>query len=197
MNLPYYDKEKLPICFEEFVPDSLCDDLVSFLENNNNLFEGENSIDYWKNRIINALNLDEPLRSELIRISTLTFHMVNRASLHKWLCVPDTLDIVRWEKGASLTPHIDNAELDGSSNYTPWRHFSTMIYLNDDFKGGDIYWPNLNKTVKPRKGMMIVFPSDAVFLHGVTEIEEGTRYTISSFYTYDSSKALNVMSTGV
>lgn len=64
------------------------------------------------------------------------------------------------------------------------KHFSTIIYLNDDFKGGELYFPQYEvENVIPEKNMAIFFKGDTHHMHGVRKVEEGIRYTISLFWT--------------
>lgn len=66
----------------------------------------------------------------------------------------------------------------------PWIEFSTVIYLNDDFTGGEIYFPNQNFSYKPKKLSAVFFPSaGAEYVHGVTEVLSGDRYTIPIMHT--------------
>lgn len=100
----------------------------------------------------------------------------------------DTLQLIRWRPGDSQAPHADCEHLDGRPNEFPWRAFASIIYLNDEFEGGQIHFPNrfLEPPIKP--GMLAYFPSTADYLHGVKPITAGVRYTHSCFYTFDQSR---------
>lgn len=100
----------------------------------------------------------------------------------------DTLQLIRWRPGDSQTPHADCEEPDGRPNLYPWRAFASIIYLNDDFEGGQIYFPNHVLEPKIKPGMLAYFPSTADYLHGVKPITAGLRYTHSCFYTFDPSR---------
>lgn len=97
----------------------------------------------------------------------------------------DTLQLVRWRPGDSQAPHADCEEPDGRPNAFPWRAFASIIYLNDEFEGGQIHFPTLRwePPIQPR--MLAYFPSTAHYLHGVKPITSGVRYTHSCFYTFD------------
>jgi len=57
-----------------------------------------------------------------------------------------------------------------------------VLYLNDDYLGGELYFSNLNLEFKFPKGSMVVFATGDEYMHGVKEILEGpTRYVITSF----------------
>lgn len=62
--------------------------------------------------------------------------------------------------------------------------FSTVVYLNDSYEGGEIYFPNHDFEVKPPAGSMVVFPSGGhEYMHGVKPVISGRRYTIAMWHT--------------
>jgi predicted 2-oxoglutarate/Fe(II)-dependent dioxygenase YbiX len=87
-----------------------------------------------------------------------------------------------------LHPHADSENPDGIPHPFPWRDFASVIYLNDDYDGGTIYFPNLNIELKPLPGTLITFPGTLRYLHGVRRVTGGMRHTIASFITFDESK---------
>lgn len=102
----------------------------------------------------------------------------------------DTLQIVRWVAGYELQPHADRENPDGSPHPFPWRDYAAITFLNNDFTGGELYFPKLdNLTITPQPGMSIIFPGDLAHLHGVKEVRSGVRYTLASFLTHDAGHA--------
>ena len=66
--------------------------------------------------------------------------------------------------------------------------FASVLYLNDDYVGGEIKFLKRNLVVKPEKGDLIFFPSIQNCEHGVNEVKEGpTRYVITS-YIWEKNK---------
>ena len=63
------------------------------------------------------------------------------------------------------------------------RDISTVIFLNDDFEGGDFVFPEFRVRVKPEPGMLICFPSTHQYLHGVEPVTKGVRYTMVNWMT--------------
>lgn len=100
----------------------------------------------------------------------------------------DTLQVVRWFEGNFQHPHADAENHDGSPHPYPWRAFASIIYLNDEYEGGQIYFPTkgIQPVVKP--GTLAFFPGTLEFTHGVKPVTKGMRYTIASFFTFDASK---------
>jgi len=87
--------------------------------------------------------------------------------------------------------HSDSAYFDsgGVFQYTsPRRIFTSISYLNDDFEGGELVLNSIVDdagnpiTIKPEKGMMIVFPSDVRFMHEVKPVLKGVRCAIVAWF---------------
>jgi hypothetical protein len=67
------------------------------------------------------------------------------------------------------------------------RVLSTVAYLNDDYVGGEIYFPNQGFIYKPRKFSAVFFPSAGTeYIHGINMVESGHRYT--ALYMHTSQK---------
>lgn len=82
------------------------------------------------------------------------------------------LNLKRWDAGSSMGPHFDG-EL-GKSNGL---EFTAILYLNDDYEGGELYFKDYNINLKPEAGSMVIFPGS--FTHEVKEIKNSKRYMLS------------------
>jgi hypothetical protein len=83
-----------------------------------------------------------------------------------------------WTKGTKGDLHLD------AQGPEPWIEFSTIIYLNEDFDGGIIYFPNQNFIYKPKKYSAVFFPSaGSEYVHGITTVKSGDRYTALYMHT--------------
>tara|TARA_Y100001963_G_scaffold140906_1_gene208512 strand:- start:442 stop:1077 length:636 start_codon:yes stop_codon:yes gene_type:complete len=58
------------------------------------------------------------------------------------------------------------------------RDVSFLFYLNDQYGGGELEFYDLGLTIKPKKGMMIAFPSYKEFAHKVHPVTWGHRYAL-------------------
>ena len=61
------------------------------------------------------------------------------------------------------------------------RDVSFLFYLNDQYGGGELEFYDLGLTIKPKKGMMIAFPSYKDFAHKVHPVTWGHRYSLVSW----------------
>ncbi len=99
----------------------------------------------------------------------------------------DTVQLVRWRTGMHMPTHADRANPDGRPHDMPHRAFASIVYLNDDHEGGELYFPRLNLTVKPAAGMLLAFTGGWHHEHGVLKVLAGERLTMPAFYTFNSA----------
>lgn len=97
----------------------------------------------------------------------------------------DNIQLVHWPVGRDMPAHADNANPDGTPNEYPHRDFGAIVYLNDEYDGGEFYFEKLKWEIKPRAGMLLAFPGDLQHFHGVKKVLRGDRYTAASWYTRD------------
>lgn len=88
-------------------------------------------------------------------------------------------------EGAKNTLHMDNVYLDSSLNLKPKPFDSNdrsgLLYLNDCYQGGELYFPKQNFKIKPWAGTFIFFEGNQEIPHEVLEVTGGERYNIVSF----------------
>jgi hypothetical protein len=60
---------------------------------------------------------------------------------------------------------------------------ATLIYINNNYSGGDIYFPEYNISHKPEPGDLLTFPDNPDYVHGVRAISDGIRYTTPRWFT--------------
>lgn len=93
--------------------------------------------------------------------------------------------------------HADNCLIKNESScvrespaYT-WRDYSAILYLNDDFDGGEFFFVDDRKerrvqgTVQPRCGRLVAFSAGGENLHGVRAVRNGRRCAVALWFTLD------------
>lgn len=91
--------------------------------------------------------------------------------------------IVRWFPGLEQQPHADKELNDGSPNPFPTYDINSLFYYNDNFEGGELYYPQHDLVIEPKPGLAVAHPGDKNYLHGVKMVTSGERFTTPSFYT--------------
>jgi len=65
------------------------------------------------------------------------------------------------------------------------RYLAFLVYLNDDFKGGETTFPYHNLTVKPETGTVLVFPPTWQYPHRGMPVRSGSpKYIMSTYLHY-------------
>lgn len=88
----------------------------------------------------------------------------------------------KWEPGAYARKHSDNTDEHGNSGAFTRSRYAAFLYLNDNFEGGLLQFPDQDLSIKPKVGMLAAFDGGFNNMHEVTLITKGVRYTIGSFW---------------
>ncbi len=97
--------------------------------------------------------------------------------------------------GDSHIAHADNERREDGRwvpNHTPQRDYTGVAYLNDDFTGGELVFPDLDIAIAPRPGLLVGFPSNHEFVHAVPKVLSGKRYSLPIWFTVNPTKAMQV-----
>lgn len=142
---------------------------------------------YWKDRVATRPSLDKndpaigPIISGLFEKLKPVIEEFFKVKVQ-----PTGETIVRWLPGQFQNPHADKELHDGvdagKPNDFPYYDIASLFYLNDDYEGGELYFPLQGIQFKPKRGAAYFFPGDMNYVHGVTEIKNSIRYTCPFFW---------------
>jgi len=143
--------------------------------------------EYWKDRVCTFSSLNKNNPQIVPRISNLYNRLQPIVEdFFKVKIKPTGQTIVKWNPGQFQLPHADKELHDGPDaglpNDFPNYDIASLFYLNDDYEGGELYFPLQGMQFKPQKGSAYFFPGDKYYIHGVTEIKSGIRYTCPFFW---------------
>lgn len=96
----------------------------------------------------------------------------------EWFEYPQLL---RYREGGEYTLHADSENWiaeQGQWQRGMDRDYSLLIYLNEEFSGGEIEFSNFGFSMRPRQGMLLAFPSDHRYMHAARPVIAGTRYVL-------------------
>tara|TARA_R100000742_G_C4278828_1_gene102189 strand:+ start:2446 stop:3015 length:570 start_codon:yes stop_codon:yes gene_type:complete len=89
-----------------------------------------------------------------------------------------SLAVLKYKEGGFYNTHTDHVA-------THPRNLSVIIFLNDDYEGGEveIFSPDEenSKIIEPKKGRMIIWPSNFLYPHKAHVVEKGVRYALVSW----------------
>lgn len=100
----------------------------------------------------------------------------------------------KWYPGEFQPPHSDceaniyfeNEDLkcDPFYNFASlFLEYGAVCYINDEYEGGELFFPNHSTVVKPSVNELIFFPATSYYIHGVNEVVSGNRLVIQNFLT--------------
>ncbi|MAL47047.1 2OG-Fe(II) oxygenase [Hyphomonas sp.] len=168
---------------KNFASKSHCNQILTYLrQHTSQTYNLDNTRPWFENNNIFYEKIEDPYIKNLVR--NYIIKLSSAATLHfKEEIYPHYTDLVLWNKGKFMEGHVDDGQ--GSDDeirkILKPRHVSSLIYLNDNFTGGETYVGK--KIFKPQQGAALIFKSNA--LHGVTKVKEGVRGTIASWFTKD------------
>ena len=84
--------------------------------------------------------------------------------------------LIKFEKGHKMNGHTDTTG-----------DFAVIYYLNDDYEGGEINFPDHNLKIKPKPNSFVIFPSNEDYFHEVLENLGKERYSSTLWFNFDGS----------
>lgn len=94
------------------------------------------------------------------------------------------LELIRWSEWAVLGPHSDGPS---DAPLFPEINIGCLIYLNDDFNGGQIKFNDYDLIFDPEPGDLIIFPNHythEVLMVSAKDPEFTRRHTMPMFYSF-------------
>ena len=174
--------KKLIYIEENFISLDECQKFIDLSKSNKKEISyvmGQQSVEHpyithleWKNHGASYYNGDvdttvPSLDEEVVtRVNSICKNFDSNANL-------DYVGVVRWPIGTFMKPHVDDNDVHKPDM------FAAMLYLNDDFEGGNTVFHDL--VVKPEVGKLIIF-SNSQYLHYVTKVESDERFVLSFWY---------------
>jgi hypothetical protein len=68
---------------------------------------------------------------------------------------------------------------------------SIVVYLNDNYEGGELWFPRFDLTIKPKAGDIVVFPSTYIYEHASQDMISGTKYSVVIMSDYNDRDGVN------
>jgi hypothetical protein len=122
----------------------------------------------WNDKNLNIRHLDVYTKlysrlNDLVKTSVEDLHLSGFATIQ------------RMQEGVELKSHTDQ-------HTDPSIKYATILYLNDDYVGGELFFEKNGIEIKPEKRSMLIFPGNDEFEHGVKHVGKGPiRYVLVGF----------------
>jgi len=126
----------------------------------------KSQIDYWADKRMEFV--DEIAKKILLKIENKLINLLKEKNLF-----PTNPTIHRMYSGVGMDEHTDN-------EYVKENIYGFVLYLNDNFNGGELVYTEHNYVYKPKAGTLMMHPCS--MKHMVNNVLEWpTRYTILAF----------------
>ena len=187
-----HDPFDLIIIKQKIIPDEHIDELMLLTPNNKGVKQAtvinrdEEGQDTSKESLENRDTLWYSIPEEQDKkLEICIASMFYRFCVPKYNCEFDSYDpcqFLGYPVGGHYVTHNDAESFhDNKWRRVAHRDVSFIFYLNSEFGGGELEFPQLGLTIKPKKGMMIAFPSYKEYAHKVHPVTWGHRYTLVSW----------------
>lgn len=169
--------------------------LINLLDSTDNRLNEDTDIEQWKEWISDGeinysfgykknikVDMSSESDQELALINKIIVDAISKASNHyaeiNGINIGTLHQIYasKYPDGRAIGPHVDSYK--GDSH----RILSAVLYLNDDYEGGELLFPNQNVKIKPEPGSVAVFPSVEPYYHQSLEIISGMKYAVPGFW---------------
>lgn len=137
--------------------------------------------EHRKDRLLTADLLPKNIISILIKI----FNYIKDTAEKKYGVKLDdykleSIYLNKWPVGTSMGEHSDEIAV---FHY----NISSLFYINDDYTGGEINFPQHGVKIKPKANSAVIFPSNENYYHEVLEVFGSERYTTSLWFKFFGS----------
>jgi hypothetical protein len=110
----------------------------------------------------------------------------NLSLIYKTLIYPEKdASVIVFSPGEQIPTHWDGSEDVPTYGGHPYRDYSTVFYLNEDFEGGILRFTELNIEIKPEPNMILLFPTTILYSHCVEVVTSGIRMMSPTFWCSD------------
>ena len=101
-------------------------------------------------------------------------------------CISQEIEFVYYSTGTSYCPHVDGQaiNMNVATRGNIQRDITCVVYLNNDYEDGELYFQFFNLMVKPDAGDIIMYPSSWTYIHGVEPVN-GERYALVIWFKTD------------
>jgi len=176
-------------------PLSLCEEVISFFENNYSKHKTGRSGEGPKS--------SENKKSTDITVNPIDLRLSSHYSIKKYMdalhsCYKDYLSLWPFLKGIMPQAdigsfniqrylsggHFKGIHTERTSIHTLHRVLVWMTYLNTVDEGGETFFPHYQLRIKPEKGKTLIWPADWTHAHSGEVVRAGSKYIITGWMHY-------------
>jgi hypothetical protein len=88
-------------------------------------------------------------------------------------------ELLQYRPGEFFNCHVDFI---GAHPTFSGRQLSVVAFCNDDFEGGELFFPRQKVKIRPERGGVVLFPSSFTHPHASLPVRSGTKYSVVTWY---------------
>lgn len=164
------------VVYKEFIDQSCCESVVDLVKSDPGY---EVAAFYYKG--IREFQVKDESMNSIIRSRALDFlKLYLRGTLsdldgYSYIGA----NVMIYEDGSALPLHLDNPCFTPDGGKTMFtRTIGMVVFLNHDFSGGELIFPEQERVITPECGDIVVFPVSHLYPHMVNAISGGKRYAL-------------------
>jgi predicted 2-oxoglutarate/Fe(II)-dependent dioxygenase YbiX len=92
----------------------------------------------------------------------------------------EAMNFIKYGPGQHFMEHADHG-------FSYICTLSAVLYPNDNYLGGELFFPKLNLKIKPKAGDLYLFPSTYIYSHQAMPVTEGIKYSIVTMLDYNDN----------
>ena len=136
----------------------------------------------------------EDIPEEISKILSKIFKIAHKKMTFLYKVAVDPIgeskfNIVKFEEGYSMHLHADTMS---QAQF----HLASVYYVNDDYDGGEISFPDHGIKIKPKANSLIIFPGNEDYKHETLKVVGNSRYTSTMFFQFTGSDFSGVSGDG-
>lgn len=89
-------------------------------------------------------------------------------------------ELLRYGPGQKFGVHTDVV----AGREEGFRILSAVCYLNDNYTGGELWFPRQQVKIRPEAGDVVLFPSNFCYPHSSIPVIEGTKYAVVTWFVF-------------
>lgn len=170
MDKVYLDKDIFYI--ENFIDKIDLQTILSFCQIEDGWNSWPHSIHFTK-----KINLDKTVEEILDKYNNKFLSLIKN---NERIYVPD--QVLKYKKTNdkwAFHPHSDKEDYSSDNNEIPI--YGYVLYLNDDYEGGEVVYTDKNIIFKPSSGTLLLHETSEECTHGVKKIISGDRFVMVGF----------------
>lgn len=164
------------VVYKEFIDESCCETVIDLVKSD----PGYEVAAFYYEGIREFQVVDSSINSIIKNRATDFLKMYLKGSLSD-LQGYDYIgaNVMIYEDGSALPLHLDNPCFtpDGGKTMLT-RTIGMVVFLNHDFSGGELIFPEQEKVIVPECGDVVMFPVNHLYPHMVNAISGSRRYAL-------------------